>query len=113
MPGIASIAALLSLILHVFAVTATKLVGPAFPAWFGSLGDSLVTLFQIMTLDAWPNVITPVMEVHPWAWAYFVAFILSSTFIILNLFIAVIVDTMQTLHDRDLDRITAALERRS
>ncbi|MGD8150724.1 ion transporter [Ornithinimicrobium sp. Y1694] len=107
MPGIASIAALLSLIFYVFAVMATKLFGPAFPDWFGSLGESLVTLFQIMTLDGWPNVISPVMEVHPWAWAFFIAFILASTFIILNLFIAVIVDTMQNLHDRGMDGVDA------
>ena len=98
LPGIASIGALLGLIFYVFAVMATSLFGHSFPDWFGSVGDSLYSLFQIMTLESWSmGIVRPVMEVYPWAWAFFVPFILVSSFTILNLFVAVIVDTMQTL----------------
>ncbi|WP_141014867.1 ion transporter [Nocardioides sambongensis] len=101
-PGIGAIGALLALIFYVAAVMATSLFGDTFPEWFGSIGDSLYTLFQVMTLESWSmGIVRPVMEVHPWAWTFFVTFILLSSFTILNLFIAVIVDTMQTLHDRD------------
>lgn len=104
LPGISAIGALLGLIFYVSAVMATSLFGEAFPQWFGSVGDSLYTLFQVMTLESWSmGIVRPVMEVYPWAWAFFVPFILLSAFTILNLFIAVIVDTMQNLHDRDLD----------
>lgn len=103
LPGIASIGALLGLIFYIAAVMATSLFGGTFPDWFGSVGDSLFTLFQVMTLESWAmGIVRPVMEVHPWAWAFFVVFILASSFTMLNLFIAVIVDTMQTLHDRAL-----------
>lgn len=102
LPGIASIGALLSLIFYVSAVMATSLFSGSHPQWFGSVGDSLYTLFQVMTLESWSmGIVRPVMEVHPWAWAFFVPFILLSSFTILNLFIAVIVDTMQNLHDRE------------
>lgn len=103
-PGIGAIGTLLALIFYVAAVMATSLFGETFPEWFGSIGDSLYTLFQVMTLESWSmGIVRPVMEVHPWAWTFFVVFILLSSFTILNLFIAVIVDTMQTLHDRQRD----------
>ena len=58
----------------------------------------MYTLFQIMTLESWSmGIARPVMEVYPWAWAYFVPFILIATFTMLNLFIAIIVSTMQSM----------------
>ena len=78
---------------------ATKLFGAAFPQWFGTLGDSAFTLFQVMTLESWAmGIVRPVMEVMPLAWIFFLVFILSSTFTLLNLFIAVIVNAIQQEH---------------
>lgn len=97
LPGLGSIIALLSLIFYVAAVIATQLFGDAFPEWFGTLGASLYSLFQIMTLESWSmGIVRPVMEVYPYAWLYFIPFILIATFMMLNLFIAVIVDAIQT-----------------
>ncbi len=101
-PGIAAIAGLMALLYYVFAVIATGLFGADFPDWFGTLGRSLYSLFQIMTLESWSmGIVRPVMEVHPWAWAFFVPFILIATFTMLNLFIAIIVNTMQSLHEEE------------
>ncbi len=101
-PGLASIIALLALIFYVAAVMATKLFGAAFPEWFGTIGASLYTLFQIMTLESWSmGIVRPVLEVFPLAWLFFVPFILIATFTILNLFIAVVVSAMQSEHDAD------------
>ncbi|MDO9478726.1 MAG: ion transporter, partial [Pseudohongiella sp.] len=87
---------------YVAAVMATKLFGEAFPEWFGSLGSSLYTLFQIMTLESWSmGIARPVMAEFPYAWAFFVPFILISTFTMLNLFIAVIVNAVQSMHDEE------------
>jgi voltage-gated sodium channel len=126
-PGMGSIAALLAVIFYVFSVMATKLFGEAFPVWFGTVGLSAYTLFQIMTLESWSmGIVRPVMAEHPAAWAFFVPFILVATFTMLNLFIGVIVDTMQTMHEAehaadrrkmegamhdDTDRVLAALHR--
>ncbi|PZR53402.1 ion transporter [Xylanimonas oleitrophica] len=96
-PGIVSIGALLMLVFYVGGVMATTLFGPGLPEYFGTLGASLFTLFQIMTLDSWTSVARPVMEQQPWAWAFFVPFILASAFTVLNLFIAVIVDAMNAM----------------
>ena len=102
LPGLGSIAMVLLLIYYVFAVIATKLFGTAFPEWFGSIGASFYTLFQVMTLESWSMGISrPVMEQYPYAWAFFVPFILIATFTMLNLFIAIIVNTMQTFTDQE------------
>lgn len=95
-PGLASIIALLAIIFYVAAVMATNLFGKDFPDWFGSLGASFYSLFQVMTLESWSmGIARPVMEVYPYAWAFFVPFILVATFTVLNLFIAVVVNAMQ------------------
>ena len=99
-PGMGAIIALLMLLFYVGAVIATKLYGDSFPEWFGTLGESFYTLFQIMTLESWSmGIVRPVLEVHPYAWLFFVPFILVTAFTMLNLFIAVIVNAMQSQHD--------------
>ena len=101
-PGLSSIALVLMLIYYVFAVIATKLFGENYPQWFGSIGESLYSLFQIMTLESWSmGIVRPVMEQHPQAWIFFVAFILIATFTMLNLFIAIIVNAMQTFTEQE------------
>ena len=110
LPGIGAVAALLLLIFYVFAVMGTKLYAANFPQWFGTIGESMYSLFQIMTLESWSmGIVRPVMEVHPYAWAFFVPFVIISSFAVLNLFIAIIVDSMQTLHEEE-DARAAALE---
>ncbi len=92
-PGLGSVGAVMGLIFYVSGVLATNLFAKDFPETFGTLGLSLYTLFQVMTGDGWSDsVARPIMEVFPYAWIFFVIFILISTFVILNLFIAVIVD---------------------
>jgi voltage-gated sodium channel len=101
-PGLASIGMVLLLVFYVFAVITTKLFGADFPDWFGSLGRSLYTLFQVMTLESWSMGISrPVMEVYPYAWIFFIPFILIATFTMLNLFIGVIVSAMQSFSEED------------
>lgn len=104
LPGMGSIIVLLFMLFYVSAVMATKLYGASFPDWFGSLGASTYSLFQIMTLESWSmGIVRPVMEVHPYAWMFFVPFILLSTYSVLNLFIGVIVSAMQDQSTADTD----------
>ena len=98
LPGMGSILAVLMLVFYIAAVMATKLFGESFPDWFGSIAASMFSLFQIMTLESWSmGIVRPVMEQHPGAWAFFVPFIIVTTFTVLNLFIALIVNSMQSL----------------
>lgn len=110
-PGLASIGMVLALVFYVFAVITTNLFGQDFPEWFGTLGRSLYTLFQVMTLESWSmGIVRPVMEVYPYAWAFFVPFILIATFTMLNLFIGVIVSAMQSFTDHDKVETIGAVE---
>ena len=98
LPGMGSIVAVLLLVFYIAAVMATKLFGEEFPHWFGSVGESMYSLFQIMTLESWSmGIVRPVMEQYPAAWAFFVPFIILTSFTVLNLFIALIVNSMQSL----------------
>jgi voltage-gated sodium channel len=97
-----SIILLLGLVYYVFAVMATKLYGDAFPEWFGNIGASAYTLFQVMTLESWSmGIVRPVMEQFPFAWLFFVPFILMTSFTVLNLFIGIIVSAMQGEHEAE------------
>lgn len=101
-PGMASIVGLLSLVMYVAAVMSTKLFGGTSPEYFGDLGTSLWTLFQVMTGEAWPEIAEQVMTVHPMAWLFFLLYILVSTFVVLNLFLAVMVSAMEgTRHEEE------------
>jgi voltage-gated sodium channel len=101
-PGMASVASLLALVIFVAGVMATKLFGGIAPLYFGDLGTTLFTLFQIMTGEAWPDIARAVMAEAPLAWIFFVIYILVSSFAVLNLFIAVVVSGME-------DQVTADL----
>ena len=110
-PGLGSIVLMLGVIYYVFAVIATNLFAADFPDWFGHIGRSLYTLFQIMTLESWSMGISrPVMESFPYAWAFFVPFILVATFTMLNLFIAIIVNAMQSYTDVEHEALVEVVE---
>jgi len=112
-PGLGSIAVVLAILYYVFAVIATNLFAETYPQWFGTIGASLYTLFQIMTLESWSmGIVRPVMEQYPYAWAFFIPFILIATFTMLNLFIAIIVNAMQKYseseHQETMDKLQEA-----
>lgn len=118
-PGLTGVIAIMCIFFFTAGVLATHLFGEDFPDWFGSLGLSLYSLFQIMTLESWSmGIVRPIMEVHPFAWMFFVPFIVIATFTILNLFIGIIVSTMQELSnlpdpnvpDADLKQLLSRME---
>lgn len=95
-PSMGSIIMLLLLLNYVYAVMATKLFGADFEEHFGTIGASFFTFFQIMTLEGWSQeIVRPVMAKYPWAWVFFVPYIVLATFMVLNLFIGIVVDAMQ------------------
>jgi voltage-gated sodium channel len=108
LPGMGSVIAVLMLVFYVAAVMATKLFAADFPEWFGSVGASMYSLFQIMTLESWSmGIVRPVMEQYPYAWLFFVPFIIVTSFAVLNLFIALIVNSMQSMQAETNDNVRA------
>jgi len=96
-PGLGGVMLLMGIFLYTSAVLATNLFGRQYPEWFGSLGGSLFSLFQILTLEGWADMARAIMETHAWAPFFFIPFIIIATFTVLNLFIGIIVSTMQEL----------------
>jgi len=110
-PGIGAIAGLLTLFFYIFAIMSTQLFGEKFPEWFGTLGESFYTLFQVMTLESWSmGVVRPIMEVYPLAWVFFIPFIFLSTFIIVNLIIAIVVDAMNEMNTNEEEAIVEEIQ---
>ncbi len=116
LPGLGSVFGLIVVIFYVSAVMATDMFGNAFPDRFGSLQASLYTLFQVMTLEGWSaDIARPVMGSFPYAWVFFVLFVLVATFIVVNLFVAVIVNSIgdakaQATSAGEADRDTVSQE---
>ncbi|MBU9724062.1 MULTISPECIES: ion transporter [Bacillaceae] len=95
-PALGNIMLLMSIIFYIFAVTGTVLFREVAPEYFGSLQLSLLTLFQVVTLESWASdVMRPILAILPWSWVYFVAFVLVGTFVVFNLFIGVIVNNVE------------------
>ena len=109
LPGMGSVFMLMGIVFYIGAVMATKLFGADFPDWFGTLGRSGYSLFQIMTLESWSmGIVRPVMEVYPYAWAFFVPFIMVTTFAVVNLLVGLIVNSMQDAHAEEGNAATDA-----
>ncbi|WP_135077503.1 ion transporter [Terasakiella sp. SH-1] len=109
-PGMFSIIGLITLIFYVSAVLSTNFYADTFNEWFGDIGASMYTLFQVMTLESWSmGIVRPIMDVHPEAWMFFVPFILVTSFAVINLFIGVIVDAMQGQHQKEAEVIEEAV----
>ena len=107
LPGMGSVFMLMALIFYIGAVMATKLFASSFPQWFGNLGSSAYSLFQIMTLESWSmGIVRPVMEVYPYAWMFFVPFIMVTTFAVVNLLVGLIVNSMQDAHAEESNAAT-------
>ena len=107
LPGMGSVFLLMGIVFYIGSVMATKLFGAAFPEWFGSLGRSAYSLFQIMTLESWSmGIVRPVMEVYSYAWVFFVPFILVTTFVVVNLVVGLVVNSMQDAHHAEAEEQT-------
>ena len=87
---------LLFIIYYVYAIVGTNIFGTDFPDFFGTLSSSLLTLFQIMTFDSWCSQIArSIIQIHNWAWIYFISFSLISAFVIMNVIVGIVVDSIE------------------
>ena len=95
LPGVSWAGMLLLLVYYVYGIIGTNLFGSTFPAWFGSLGKSVYSLFQIMTLESWSmGIARPVIEKFPYAWVFFVSYILLSSFIVMNIVVGIVLNSI-------------------
>ncbi len=101
-PAMGNIGLLLSIFFYIYSVIGTFLFAEAAPEYFGTLHASLLTLFQVVTLESWASgVMRPILAIEPWSWLYFVTFILLGTFVIFNLFVGVIVTNIDKANEEE------------
>jgi voltage-gated sodium channel len=105
LPALGHILILLALLMYVYAAIGTSLFGQISPKFFGSLHQSVLTLFSIITLEGWITVMDEVIPQMPAAWIYFVTFILFGTFVALNFVVGVIVNNLQAVEIEQRDDI--------
>lgn len=110
-PSMGNIMLLMSIIFYIYAIAGFQLFHQHDPEHWGSLGISLLTLFRIVTLEDWTDVMYNAMQVMPWAWIYFVSFVIMGTFVIINLFIAVVLNNLEQAKADQLARLSQPVSR--
>jgi len=100
-PALFDIILLLFIVFYIYAVMGSFLFVDINPALWGNFISSMLTLFKILTLEGWSDIMDAVMVSHPWAWIYFVSFIIIASFVLFNLFIAVIINKMEKEHEEE------------
>ena len=93
-PSVGHVMMLMSIIVYIYAIMGYHLFHAHDPQNWGSLGKSLLTLFNIITLEGWTEVMAVAMEMNPYSWIYFVSFVVVGTFVVINLFIAIIINNL-------------------
>jgi voltage-gated sodium channel len=101
-PAIVDVVLLLFIIFYLYAIVGSFLFAQLPSGLWENLLISMLTLFRVMTFEDWTDVMYEAMEVYPWAWAYFVSFVILAAFIFFNLFVAVIIGEMQNINESDM-----------
>ena len=107
-PSMGHVIMLMSIIFYIYAVTGFHLFHEHDAQHWGTLGVAVLTLFKIVTLEGWIEIMNSVIEARPWAWIYFISFILLGTFVMLNLFIAVVINNLNASEKADLEQLERA-----
>lgn len=104
-PSMGHVILLMSVIFYIYAVTGFHLFHAHDEEHWGTLGAALLTLFQMVTLEGWVDIMETAMELHPWSWVYFVSFVMLGTFVVLNLFIAVVINNLENSKAAELEEL--------
>ncbi|MBL1353017.1 MAG: ion transporter [Zetaproteobacteria bacterium] len=94
LPGMGNIMLLMSVVFYIYGVAGQQFFHEIDPEHWGNLGISLLTLFRIVTLEDWTDLMYTAMAAYPYSWVFFVSFVIVGTFVIINLFIAVVIDNL-------------------
>lgn len=102
LPGVAWTSAFFFIIIYIYGLLGTVFFGEAFPDWFGNVWNSVYTLFQVMTLESWSmGIARPIMTIYPYAWLYFISYVIFAAFVILNIIVALVVNSLQEAKERN------------
>jgi len=110
-PSMGHVLLLMSIIFYIYAVAGYHIFHEHDPTHWRNLGISLLTLFRVVTLEDWTDVMYKAMELHPLAWMYFVSFVVVGTFVVINLFIAVVINNLEEAKHEKLEELQAPTTR--
>jgi len=94
LPGLGNVILLLMIVFYMYAIAGFYLFHEHDPFHWSSLGISLITLFRVLTLEDWTDVMYSAMELYPFAWIFFISFVIVAAFIVINMFIAVVINNL-------------------
>ena len=94
-PNVGHILMLMSIIVYIYAIIGYQLFHEHDPENWRNIGIAVLTLFEIITLEGWIDVNAKAMELSPYAWIYFVTYVIVGTFVVVNLFIAVVINNLR------------------
>jgi voltage-gated sodium channel len=100
LPPLGSMAILTTLILFIYGMVGWQLFGDELPERWGTIGEAMLTLFVMLTLENFPQYMEQGMEIHPWSWVFFVSFILVAAFVVINVFIGIVLNSMEEARER-------------
>ena len=101
-PSMTHVIVLLSLLLYVYAIIGFHLFSKIDPENWGNLGLIFITLFQVITLENWPDIQEQVSSAGPFVWLYFMSYIVIAVFIVMNLFVAIVINNLETVKSENL-----------
>lgn len=99
--GVGAVGAVLFIAMYVSSVLAAKLFGEIAPENFGTLGASLLSMFTIMTMEGWRDIVDPIAAQMPFVYAFFILYILGCAFVLFNLLITVLVSASEKQHQEE------------
>jgi voltage-gated sodium channel len=112
-PSLAHVSLLLGLLLYMYAVIGVNIFGAHDPEHWGGLGPALLTLFQMLTLEGWVELQDTSLTLTRWAWVYYGSFVIVAVFVVVNLFIAVVLNNLDEIREEDRKAALVAAERQA
>ncbi len=110
LPPIGSMAMLTSLLIYIYGILGWIFFADTEPEHWGDIGEAMLSLFIVLTLESWPEIMGAVIDVHPWAWIYFVSYVLIASFLLINMVIAILINSLEEV--RAMEAIDERLNRR-
>jgi len=111
LPPIGSMAVLAVLFLYVYGMLGWILYGDEIPERWGDIGDAMLTLFTVFTLEGWNDILYEAQEVHGWSWIFFISFVLLASLLLINILIAIIINAMEEAREAETKAEAERLER--
>jgi voltage-gated sodium channel len=110
LPPIGSMAMLTGLLIYVYGILGWILFADTDPGHWGDIGEAMLSLFVVLTLESWPEIMGEVIDVHPWAWLFFVSYVLIASFLLINMVIAILINSLEEV--KAMEAIEKHLESR-